>query len=113
MTDQTAPRLTLAHATIAATKYSDTLAFYCDVLGFHVTNHGEVPGGMKMAFVSQDPNNHHQVAIVETADAPDHGFVMADHLALRTGSLDDQRILRDKQTAAGEDPILPICHGNA
>ena len=30
-----------------------------------------------------------------------------------TGSLDDLRILRDRLTAAGIDPILPINHGNA
>ena len=114
MPDQsTAPRLTLAHATIAAPKFSETLAFYCDVLGFHVTNSGEVPGGTQMAFVSQDPNNHHQIAIVETPEAPDHRFVLADHLAFRTASLGDLRVLRSKLAEAGVDPILPICHGNA
>jgi catechol 2,3-dioxygenase len=39
--------------------------------------------------------------------------MVADHLAFRTGSLDDLRILRDKLTSASIDPILPICHGNA
>jgi catechol-2,3-dioxygenase len=107
------PKLSLAHATLTVNQFEDTLAFYCDVLGFQVTNQGEVPGGSRMAFISQDPNNHHQIAVVEAADVPSHGFVMADHLAFRTGSLQDLRILRDRLTAAGIDPILPICHGNA
>ncbi len=107
------PRLTLAHATLAVKQFDDTLAFYRDVLGFHVTNEGEVPGGGRMSFVSQDPNNHHQLALVEGEELPNHGFVMADHLAFRTDSLDDLRILREKLTSAGIDPILPICHGNA
>jgi len=107
------PRLTLAHATLAVNRFDDTLAFYCDVLGFHVTDQGEVPGGTRMAFISQDPNNHHQIALVEGAELPSHAFVMADHLAFRTGTLDDLRILRDKLISAGIDPILPICHGNA
>ena len=51
--------------------------------------------------------------MVEATEVPDHGFVMADHLAFRTGSLDDLRILREKLSTAGVDPILPICHGNA
>ena len=38
---------------------------------------------------------------------------MVDHLAFRTGSLDDLRVLRDRLTAAGIETILPICHGNA
>ena len=107
------PRLALAHTTLAVKRFDDMLAFYRDVLGFHVTNQGEVPGGTRMSFVSQDPNNHHQIVLVEAEDLPGHGFVMADHLAFRTGSLDDLRILRDKLTSAGIDPILPICHGNA
>jgi catechol-2,3-dioxygenase len=107
------PKLTLSHATLNVKQFDDTLAFYCEVLGFHVTNQGEVPGGTRMAFISQDPNNHHQIAVVEATEVPSRGFVMADHLAFRTGSLDDLRILRDKLMSAGIDPILPICHGNA
>ena len=71
------PRLTLAHATLAVKRFDDMLAFYRDVLGFHVTNQGEVPGGNRMSFVSQDPNNHHQIVLVEGEDLPGHGFVMA------------------------------------
>ena len=114
MTDQAAtPRLSLSHATLNVTRFDDTLKFYCDVLGFHLTNHGDIPGGGRMAFISQDPGDHHQIAIVEAPEVPERGFVMADHLAFRTGSLDDLRILRDRLTAAGIDPILPINHGNA
>jgi catechol-2,3-dioxygenase len=109
----TAPRLSLAHATIQAPKFDATVAFYRDVLGFHVTNSGEVPGGTRMAFVSQDPDNHHQIAVVETAEAPPHGFVLADHLAFRTAALDDLRVLRGRLDDAGVDPVIPICHGNA
>ena len=82
------PRLTLAHATLAVKEFDDTLAFYRDVLGFHVTNQGDVPGGGRMSFISQDPTNHHQIVLVEGEELPSHGFVMADHLAFRTGSLD-------------------------
>jgi catechol 2,3-dioxygenase len=107
------PRLTLAHATLAVKQFDDTLAFYRNVLGFHVTNQGEVPNGSRMSFISQDPNNHHQIVLIEGEELPNHGFVLADHLAFRTDSLDDLRILRDRLNSAGIDPILPICHGNA
>jgi catechol 2,3-dioxygenase len=46
-------------------------------------------------------------------EPPDPAFMMVDHLAFRTGTLDDLRVLRKKLVAAGIDPILPICHGNA
>ena len=114
MTERTRiPRLTLAHTTLAARDLDRLVAFYCDVLGFHVTNRGTVPGGSEIAFLCQDPNEHHQIAMVGGLAPPEAGFMMVDHLAFRTGSLDDLRTLRGKLQAAGVDPILPICHGNA
>ena len=107
------PQLRLAHATLQVTRLDVALDFYRDVLGFHVTNQGEVPGGTNLAFISQDPDNHHQIVLVEAAESSERGSVLADHLAFRTDSLDGLRILRTKLNSAGIDPISPICHGNA
>lgn len=109
----TTPRLTLAHTTLPAKNIDSLVAFYCDVLGFQVTNRGEVPGGGEIAFLSQDPREHHQIAMVSDLESQNAGFVMVDHLAFRTGTLDDLRTLRAKLIEASIDPILPICHGNA
>lgn len=109
----TTPRLTLGHTTLAARDLDRLSAFYCDVLGFEVTNRGPVPGGSEIAFLSQDPSAHHQIAMVGGLDPPDAGFVMVDHLAFRTDTLDDLRVLRAKLSEAGVEGILPICHGNA
>ncbi len=113
MEKQRTPRLTLGHTTLAARDLDRLAAFYCDVLGFHVTNRGPVPGGSEIAFLSQDPNEHHQIAMVGGLEPPSSDFVMVDHLAFRTGTLDDLRVLRAKLAAAGVEGILPICHGNA
>jgi catechol 2,3-dioxygenase len=110
---RTTPRLTLGHTTLAARDLDRLSAFYCDVLGFHVTNRGPVPGGSEIAFLSQDASAHHQIAMVGGLEPPDAAFVMVDHLAFRTGTLDDLRVLHEKLLAAEVDPILPICHGNA
>jgi catechol-2,3-dioxygenase len=108
------PRLTLGHSTLAARDLDRLSAFYCDVLGFQVTNRGPVgDDGAELAFLSQDPANHHQIAMVSGVPLPDPGFVMVDHLAFRTGTLDDLRTLRAGLQAAGVEGILPICHGNA
>ena len=77
------PQLRLAHATLQVTRLDVALDFYRDVLGFHVTNQGEVPGGTNLAFISQDPDNHHQIVLVEGAESSERGFVLADHLAFR------------------------------
>ena len=111
---QTAPRLTLGHSTLAARDLDRLSAFYCDVLGFHVTNRGPVgDAGAELAFLSQDPTAHHQIAMVGGVAAPDPAFVMVDHLAFRTGTLDDLRALRANLIGAGIERIIPICHGNA
>ncbi len=50
--------LTSSHATVAVRDLDAMLDFYCGVLGFVVTNRGEVGEG-EMAFISQDPTEHH------------------------------------------------------
>ena len=67
-----------------------------------------------MAFISQDPTEHHQIVFVSGMPTGEHQFVMADHLAFRTGSLDDLRAdRRDRLAEAGVEGVIPISHGNA
>ena len=57
-------RLRLGHATIPARDIDVMVTFYTEVLGFHVTNRGEpVPGMGEMAFISQTPDEHHQIEV--------------------------------------------------
>jgi catechol 2,3-dioxygenase len=107
------PRLTTGHSTLAARDLQALKAFYCDVLGFEVTNEGPIPGDQELVFLSQDPNAHHQIAMVGGAMTSQADFVMVDHLAFRTGSLADQRIIHANLLEAGISNILQIDHGNA
>ena len=109
----TSPTLQLSHTTITVKDLDAMLDFYGDVLGFHVTNRGLVGEDAEMAFISQDPSEHHQIVFV-TGQAPDaHHFVMADHLAFRTASLDGLRVIGAKLEDAGVEGVIPINHGNA
>ena len=110
---QPSTRLTLSHATVAVSDLEAMLGFYCGVLGFADTNRGPVGDGAEMAFISQDPTEHHQLVFVSGLPRPEHQFVMADHMAFRTGSLDDLRVISNRLAAAGVDGIIPIDHGNA
>lgn len=107
------PRLVLSHSTLAARDIEKLVAFYCDVLGFRVTNKGPTPDGGELWFLSQDPANHHQIAMTQGVEPPNAAFMMVDHLAFRTGCLDDLRTIRANLVEAGVPDILPICHGNA
>ena len=113
MPDSPTARLSLSHATVAVSDLDAMLDFYCGVLGFAVTNRGPVGDGAEMAFISQDPTEHHQMVFVSGLPRPEHQFVMADHMAFRTGTLDDLRAIGDRLDAAGIDGVIPINHGNA
>ncbi len=113
MPDNATPRLTLSHSTIAVRDIEKMADFYCDVLGFHVTNRGSAGDGSELAFLCQDPTQHHQIVLISGLPTPDHEFVMADHLAFRTGSLDDLRAIGAKLAEAGIEGVIPISHGNA
>ena len=111
---ENSPTLRLSHATLAVRDIDRMVAFYTEVLGFHVTNRGEpMPGGGSMAFISQDPNEHHQIVMVEMAEPAPQEFMMLDHLAFRTGTLDDLRIIGERLVAGGVTDVTPISHGNA
>ncbi len=110
----TAPRLTLGHSTLAARDLDRLSTFYCRVLGFHVTNRGPVgEEGAEIAFLSQDPTAHHQIAMTSGVAPPESAFVLVDHLAFRTSTLDDLRLIRANLIEAGVEGIIPIGHGNA
>lgn len=110
----TRPALSLGHATLAVRDLDAMVAFYTDVLGFVVTNRGApAPGMGEMAFMSQDATAHHQIVLVATPEPPRREFMMADHLAFRTGSLDDLRQIGARLADAGVQGVLPISHGNA
>ena len=113
MTDN-APRLSLGHATLAVRDLDRMVAFYTDVLGFHISNRGEpVPGMGEMVFLTQDPTAHHQIVLVQTAEPAPRAFVLADHLAFRTGSLDELRVIGQRLVDAEVTSVIPISHGNA
>ena len=65
MADNPQPRLRLSHSTIAARDLDAMVDFYTDVLGFVVTNRGLAgPDGPELAFMSQDPSEHHQMVFI-------------------------------------------------
>ena len=113
MSESPSARLSLSHATVAVRDLDAMLDFYCDVLGFVVTNRGEVGDGSQMAFISQDPTEHHQMVFVSGLPETEHQFVLADHMAFRTGTLDDLRAIGARLDEAGVEGVIPINHGNA
>jgi len=104
--------LSWSHALLMVENYDEMLEFYTDVLGFEVTDDGEI-GDNKVCFMSQGANDHHQIAIV-SGKPPGSPPPAINHFAFRTESLAEvkgwyQRLSADDRV----DGLGPVTHGNA
>lgn len=106
-------RLEVAHAVLHVHDVAEMIEFYTKTLGFEVTDRGPL-GGDEIVFLSQNANDHHQVAFITGRDQPDPSNNV-HHVAFRSaGTLDDLRAF--KKTLEADErvtQIIPLCHGNA
>ncbi len=89
--------------------------FYVDLLGFTVTDRGELSRGSKtmdLVFLSRDPNEHHQIALVSGRPFP-LGYNVVNQLSLRVGSLAALKAFHRRFVAQRVREIHPITHINA
>jgi len=102
----------LSHAFINVADLDKVVPFYTDILGFQVTDRGPIRGDTEAVFMSQDPDNHHQIAMANTLKDGD-GTPNLSHVAFRLESLEDLRALKKKLTSKGIDVGREVSHGNA
>ncbi|MEN8182307.1 MAG: VOC family protein [Myxococcota bacterium] len=102
-----------SHAVLYVRDLEAMLDFYTQVLGFEVTDRGALgPDGTGIIFLSQLPQEHHQLAFVArpTGEERESSF---DHLAFRVESLGELRELSERLRKDGRvEQIAPITHGN-
>lgn len=106
------PQLNLGHLTRAVRDMDRMVSFYRDVLGFHLNDRGFIEE-TELAFMSQDLKEHHQFVLVTGVEQRESVSLLIDHMAFRTGSLDDLRTIRANLIEAGIEDIMTISHGNA
>jgi catechol 2,3-dioxygenase len=113
MTSPATLRLEVAHSVLHVHDLDRMIAFYCDVLGFEVTDRGPL-GGEEIVFLSQAATHHHQVAFVSGRDEPARSN-STHHTAYRSsGTLADLRALHERLQAHPDvRRIMPLTHGNA
>lgn len=86
------------------------LDFYTRVLGFQVTDDGPIAGERHIHFLSQQPDEHHQLGLVDTREDDGAPNSLA-HLAFRVEAIGELREVIAKITA--EDvSFRPVTHGN-
>lgn len=93
--------------------------FYTQVLGFTVTDRGEIPG-MKLVFMSRDPMDHHQIVLAtgrppnlppNTAN-PQFGPSI-NQISFKMGSIADLRDIKTRLEEWGITEMFPANHGIA
>lgn len=108
-------QLRWSHAFVNVESMEKMLGFYTDVLGFEVTDRGEV-GGKPVAFLSQVETDHHQLAFMESARESAGGKTRnrVAHFAFRVESLREVQALHNRLRADERAAnVSPITHGNA
>jgi catechol-2,3-dioxygenase len=86
--------------------------FYCRVLGFAETDRG-VARGRNIVFLSRDPNEHHQIVLVEGRGGSLDDLVI-NQISLRVGSLAElKKRYRLVKGEAEVSDINPTDHGTA
>lgn len=114
-----APNLKFAHIGLVVADIDRMTRFYVDVLGFTVTDHG-VFGEMRVAFMSRDPEEHHQIVLTTGRPPnlpantinPDFGPVI-QQISFKMGSLADLRDMRGRLEEGGATKLTAASHGNA
>ena len=104
-------KLSWSHAVLNVGDEKRILDFYTETLGFNISDRGQTTeNGPNIIFMSQNKDEHHQLAIVSSRTDQDAANSL-NHLAFRVESFDDVKTLHNKLELAGVN-ILPLSHGN-
>ena len=105
-------KLTWSHTVINVRDLQKMLDFYTDVLGFEIVDRGPLgPGAPEIVFLSNDPDEHHQVAMVAARDGETAGNLL-NHMAFRVEGFEDVKTLHERLTLGEDMKIMPLSHGN-
>ena len=105
------PPLSFSHIGIFVHDLPRMQDFYTRVLGFPITDRGDL-NGRKLIFMSRDPIEHHQIVLCEGRPA-DLGFNVVNQISLRARALDDLRTLYAALEAEKAAELVAITHGIA
>ena len=106
-------KLSWSHAVMYVKDTEKMLSFYNNVLGFEVSDRGFLgdEGGPEIIFMSQDPDEHHQLAMITTRQE-EGASNSVNHFAFRVESFEEVSDLNKTLTELGDVEIMPMSHGN-
>jgi len=106
------PRAQLAHFGFHVRDFEGMVDFYSKVLGLVVTDSGDYYMGGKIAFMSRDPPEHHQL-VVASGRTDDGSFKIINQISFKVDSLEDLRTYFAWLSKQNVSEMNPRNHGNA
>lgn len=107
------PRIRFSHIGFHVHDIDAMVSFYTELLGFEITDRGKlpIPGEPQIVFLSADPSEHHQIAMVEgRRDEGIEGGVL-QQISFHAESLDKLRAMKIAAEKRGVTRFLPMSHG--
>lgn len=108
------PSFSISHFGFFVTDLDPMVNFYTEFMGFAVTDRGHL-GENKIVFLSRDPQEHHQLALVTGRPKEIH-FNVINQISFRLSNLADLKYFYQKMKALPNGMVTnidPITHGNA
>ncbi|HET7201148.1 MAG TPA: VOC family protein [Burkholderiales bacterium] len=109
------PRLSFSHFGMFVTDVARMEDFYTRVLGFAVTDHGDLEtprGAVRLVFLSRDPRDHHQIVLV--SGRPEGlNFNPINQISFRMDELAGLREMHRRLQRERVKEMYPVSHGNA
>ena len=102
-------KFTLSHVGLFMQDIDRMLDFYTNTLGFLITDQG-TPKGARVVFLSRNPTDHHQMALVADRKTEMHVH-MVQQVSFRVDSLEALKDLYPIITSSPISDLQPVFHG--
>jgi catechol 2,3-dioxygenase len=119
----TAVKVSLSHLGISVYDFDKMVDFYTRVMGLIISDTDVLPfAPIKIAFLTSNPEDHHQLVIVEgrkneeIPTDPPHGGSLGSQLfqlSFRLPDLATMKMMKRRVEAEGLNNFAPMNHGNA
>jgi len=106
------PTVSLSHFGIHVADLARMEDFYTRAIGLLVTDRGQLPGGPTLAFLSRDPDQHHQLVLV-TGRPAGATYNVVNQISFKVDSLAELKALHGRMRAEGIETFRIVTHGNA
>jgi catechol-2,3-dioxygenase len=105
------PDLAMSHVGFHVRDVAVMEDFYTRVLGFTVTDRGQL-GAAYLVFMSRNPAEHHQVVLISGRPADEH-FNIINQLSFRVPDIAALRHFANALVGEKASELRPVTHGNA